>query len=146
MWRMYDVVGWIKVLGGFCPGSEANPPHLLKKEKYFEVKVSRYRDKRLSFDSAQDDVTLKSLCIKLKCIILLITLLVVFLNYTSVALSLPEGKGFHSYWYNYGAEITRFELEQSRYGEIHSGHASFNICYRTISSRHTGKIRFRGIP
>ena len=30
---------------------------------------------------------------------------------------------FHSYWYNHGAEITRFELEQSRYGEIHPGHA-----------------------
>lgn len=60
---------------------------------------------------------------KLKCIILLITLFVVFLNYTSVALSLPEEKDFHSYWYNYGAEISRFELEQSRYGEVHPGHA-----------------------
>jgi hypothetical protein len=58
---------------------------------------------------------------KLKCIILLTTLFVVFLNYTSGALSLPEDKDFHSYWYNYGAEISRFELEQSRYGEIHSG-------------------------
>jgi hypothetical protein len=60
---------------------------------------------------------------KLKCIMLLAALFVVFLNYTSVALSLPEDKDFHSYWYNHGAEITRFELEQSRYGEIHSGHA-----------------------
>jgi hypothetical protein len=60
---------------------------------------------------------------KLRCIILLITLFAVFLNYTSVASSLPEEKDFHSYWYNHGAEITRFELEQSRYGEIHSGHA-----------------------
>jgi hypothetical protein len=48
---------------------------------------------------------------------------VVFSHYTSVAFSLPEEKDFHSYWYNYGAEITRFELEQSRYGEIHPGHA-----------------------
>ena len=46
-----------------------------------------------------------------------------FLNYTSVALSLPEEKDFHSYWYNHGAEITRFKLEQSRYGEIHPGYA-----------------------
>jgi len=60
---------------------------------------------------------------KSKWIILLTTLFVVFLNYTSVALSLPEEKDFHSYWYNHGAEITRFELEQSRYGEIHPGHA-----------------------
>ncbi|MBS1257130.1 MAG: hypothetical protein MAG551_00165 [Candidatus Scalindua arabica] len=59
---------------------------------------------------------------KLKFTIMLKTLFVVFLNYTSVALSLPEEKDFHSYWYNYGAEISRFELEQSRYGEIHSGH------------------------
>ncbi len=48
---------------------------------------------------------------------------VVFSHYTSVALSLPEEKDFHSYWYNHGAEITHFELEQSRYGEIHHGHA-----------------------
>lgn len=60
---------------------------------------------------------------KLKCILLLTTLSVVFLHFTSVALSLPEEKDFHSYWYNHGAEITRFELEQSRYGEIHPGHA-----------------------
>ena len=59
---------------------------------------------------------------KLKCRILLITLFVVFLNYTSVALSLPEDKDFNSYWYNYGAEISRFELEQGRYGEIRPGH------------------------
>jgi hypothetical protein len=61
--------------------------------------------------------------IKLKCIILLTTLFVVFLHYTSVALSLPEEEDFRSYWYNHGAEITRFELEQGRYGEIHPGHA-----------------------
>ncbi|MHC4138499.1 MAG: septum formation inhibitor Maf [Planctomycetota bacterium] len=61
--------------------------------------------------------------LKLKCIIRLAALFVVFLYYTPVALSLPEENDFHSYWYNHGAEITRFELEQSRYGEIHPGHA-----------------------
>lgn len=60
---------------------------------------------------------------KLKFIILITTLFVAFLHYTSVALSLPEEKDFSSYWYNHGAEITRFELEQGRYGEIHPGHA-----------------------
>ena len=60
---------------------------------------------------------------KLKHIILLTTLSIVLLYCNSVAFSLPEEKDFHSYWYNYGAEITRFELEQSRYGEIHPGHA-----------------------
>ena len=61
--------------------------------------------------------------LKLKCIIRLTILFVVFLHYTSVALSLPEENYFHLYWYNHGAEITRFELEQGRYGEIHPGHA-----------------------
>ena len=61
--------------------------------------------------------------LKLQCIILLTTLSVVFLHSMPVALSLPEEKDFHSYWYNHGAEITRFELEQSRYGEIHPGYA-----------------------
>ena len=61
--------------------------------------------------------------LKFHCIILLTTLSVVFLHSMSVAFSLPDESDFHSYWYNHGAEITRFELEQSRYGEIHSGHA-----------------------
>ena len=55
--------------------------------------------------------------------IILIILFVMLLSYTSVASTLPEENDFHSYWHNHGAEITRFELEQSRYGEIHSGHA-----------------------
>ena len=61
--------------------------------------------------------------LKFHCIILLTTLSVAFLHSMSVAFSLPDESDFHSYWYNHGAEITRFELEQSRYGEIHSGHA-----------------------
>ena len=60
---------------------------------------------------------------KLQCIILLTALSLMFLHYMPVAFSLPEEKDFRSYWYNHGAEITRFELEQSRYGEIHPGHA-----------------------
>ncbi len=60
---------------------------------------------------------------KLKYIILLTTLSIILLGYTSIAFSLPDDKDFHAYWYNHGAEITRFELEQSRYGEIHPGHA-----------------------
>nr|MBC8554458.1 hypothetical protein [Candidatus Brocadiales bacterium] len=66
---------------------------------------------------------------KLQYIILLTTLSVLFLYHMPVALSLPDESDFHSYWYNYGAEITRFELEQNRYGEIHSGHA--NLIYVT---------------
>ncbi len=30
---------------------------------------------------------------------------------------------FHDYWYNQGAEISRFTLQQARYGEIHDGDA-----------------------
>lgn len=30
---------------------------------------------------------------------------------------------YENYWYNYGAEITRYQLEQARYGEIHKGDA-----------------------
>ncbi len=54
---------------------------------------------------------------------MLSTLSAILFNHTSVASSLPEDKDFHNYWYNHGAEITSFELEQSRYGEIHPGHA-----------------------
>lgn len=32
---------------------------------------------------------------------------------------------FHSYWYDQGAEISVFELEQARYGEVHKGEAVF---------------------
>ena len=60
---------------------------------------------------------------KMQCIILLTVLSLVFLHYMPTAFSLPDESDFHSYWYNHGAEITRFELEQSRYGEIHPGHA-----------------------
>jgi hypothetical protein len=65
----------------------------------------------------------RRIVLKYKTIILIAALFVMLLSYTSVASSLPEEKDFHSYWYNHGAEITRFELEQSRYGEIHPGHA-----------------------
>lgn len=34
-----------------------------------------------------------------------------------------ESAEFRTYWYDQGAEISRYELAQSRYGEIHSGHA-----------------------
>ena len=33
----------------------------------------------------------------------------------------PTSKEFNEYWYSGTAEITSFELEQSRYGEIHKG-------------------------
>ena len=60
---------------------------------------------------------------KLKSTILSITLFVLYISYPSIVYSLPEDKDFHSYWYNHGAETTRFELEQSRYDEIRPGRA-----------------------
>ena len=30
---------------------------------------------------------------------------------------------FQDYWYNHGAEISRYSLKQMRYGEIHDGDA-----------------------
>ncbi len=60
---------------------------------------------------------------KLKSTILSITLFVFYISYPSIVYSLPEDKDFHSYWYNHGAETTRFELEQSRYDEIRPGRA-----------------------
>ncbi len=35
----------------------------------------------------------------------------------------PERDSFQSYWYRGQAELTRYELEQARYGEIHRGDA-----------------------
>ncbi|MEM7584981.1 MAG: hypothetical protein AAF560_16425, partial [Acidobacteriota bacterium] len=35
----------------------------------------------------------------------------------------PANPGFGSYWYQGKAEITSYQLEQARYGEVHPGHA-----------------------
>jgi hypothetical protein len=35
----------------------------------------------------------------------------------------PVGEPFKAYWYSGQAELTRFDLEQYRYGEVHPGHA-----------------------
>ena len=37
----------------------------------------------------------------------------------------PTREQFHDYWYNHGAELSRFSLQQMRYGEIHEGDAVF---------------------
>ena len=42
---------------------------------------------------------------------------------SAAGLSTPNDKAFHQYWYAGEAEISRFELEQARYGEIHKGDA-----------------------
>jgi len=35
----------------------------------------------------------------------------------------PEASSFSAYWYPNGAEISRYDLKQVRYGEVHSGDA-----------------------
>ena len=41
----------------------------------------------------------------------------------SKRIALPEVQSFNSYWYDHGAEVTRYALKQARYGQIHSGEA-----------------------
>ena len=40
---------------------------------------------------------------------------------------------FRDYWYAGEAEITRYKLEQARYGEIHQGDAGHDFCDRRLS-------------
>jgi len=41
----------------------------------------------------------------------------------AVAIEPPEAGAFREYWYSGVAELTSYDLEQARYGEVHSGHA-----------------------
>jgi len=61
-----------------------------------------------------------------------IVFIILFLiSYTAATLDGYEGPKlktythaqFQDYWYNHGAEISRFDLRQMRYGEIHDGDA-----------------------
>lgn len=53
-------------------------------------------------------------------IILLLLLLQLYLYAENSGM---QNRQFHSYWYDNGAEISVYELEQARYGEIHKGEA-----------------------
>ncbi|MBL7959986.1 septum formation inhibitor Maf [bacterium] len=41
----------------------------------------------------------------------------------TVAWAPPNGKEFSDYWYQGKAELTNYDLEQARYGEVHKGNA-----------------------
>ena len=59
-------------------------------------------------------------------LIILIAIPMTFLNAFSYKGPLFEAytpDQFRDYWYNHGAEISRYELQQVRYGEIHRGDA-----------------------
>jgi hypothetical protein len=45
------------------------------------------------------------------------------LSETVKAIANPTREQFQNYWYPNGAEISRYRLEQARYGDIHSGDA-----------------------
>ena len=45
------------------------------------------------------------------------------LSETVKAVASPGREQFQNYWYPHGAEISRYRLEQARYGDIHSGDA-----------------------
>jgi len=61
----------------------------------------------------------------------IIFVIFILISFTALAMSAYEGPTletytrdqFQDYWYNHGAEISRFELRQMRYGEIHDGDA-----------------------
>lgn len=42
---------------------------------------------------------------------------------STVVVTNPDPELFHRYWYPNGAEISRFRLQQARYGEVHEGDA-----------------------
>lgn len=47
----------------------------------------------------------------------------------------PDRKQIQEYWYPNGAEISRFKLSQSRYGEIHEGDAVFIYVTESMNPR-----------
>ena len=63
-----------------------------------------------------------------RCFILFILMSAVLANAGHSAKSVQFGsftpEQFQDYWYNHGAEISRFSLQQLRYGEIHDGDES----------------------
>ena len=58
-------------------------------------------------------------------------------TYTLVS---QEESDFASYWYQGKAELTSYDLEQARYGEIHSGHAVLIFVTEDFSERKQVKL------
>jgi len=56
-------------------------------------------------------------------VIFFLCLLAPNLQAEEVVFDLTSDKKFNDYWYPLGAEISRFSLKQSRYGELHQGDA-----------------------
>jgi len=56
----------------------------------------------------------------------------------------PPNKQFNDYWYAGEAELTRYQLEQSRYGEIHEGDAV--LIFVTEDFRTDKQVKYEGGP
>ncbi len=56
------------------------------------------------------------------------------------ALSAPSPEAFAAHWYQGQAEISSFELEQARYGEVHPGHAVLIYVTEDFSRRKQVKL------
>lgn len=62
----------------------------------------------------------------------------------STALAFQPASGFNDYWYQGEAEITSYQLEQARYGEIHQGYASLVFVTEPFSKRKQVKLDYPG--
>ncbi|MEM6629685.1 MAG: hypothetical protein AAF694_08425 [Bacteroidota bacterium] len=63
-------------------------------------------------------------------------------SYTLASQMLPDQNQFGAYWYQGKAELTSYELEQARYGEVHSGHAVLIFVTEDFSASKQVKLDF----
>jgi hypothetical protein len=63
-------------------------------------------------------------------------------NGQSDQISPPKSKDFNNYWYSGQAELTRYELKQARYGEIHEGEAV--LIFVTEDFRTDAQVKYEG--
>lgn len=61
-----------------------------------------------------------------------------------VALDPVDNKLFNDYWYAGEAELTSYELQQARYGEIHEGHAVLVFVTEPFSASKQVKLDYPG--
>lgn len=57
-------------------------------------------------------------------------------------LLLPTHEEFQDYWYNHGAEISRYRLQQARYGELHDGDAVLIFVTETFDPE--SQVKYEG--
>ncbi len=65
-------------------------------------------------------------------------------SYSQVQLEPVDNKLFNDYWYAGEAELTSYELQQARYGEIHQGHAVLVFVTEPFSASKQVKLDYPG--